>query len=240
MIPTYNEAENIKRLIPVILKKAPNVSILVVDDNSPDKTADEVKKLAKRYPKRVHLLLRREKKGRGSAGIDGFKWLLKRGADAVIEMDADFSHHPKYLPKMINNLKDADVVVGSRFIKAGKDMRGPFRSLITILGRIYIRLVLGVNLKDPTSGYRAFKKRVLQAVDLDNLIAVKTWAVVQEVLYKAALMNFKIKEVPIIFVDRKRGNSKLNLKVLLQGMLLVLVLRFEYMAIWRHDPLKNE
>lgn len=239
MIPTYNEADNLRKLIPAIFKTVPEANLLVVDDKSPDGTAKVVKSMQKKYPKKISLIVRKDERGRGSAGIDGFKAALKKGADVVVEMDADFSHHPKYLPSMINALSDADVVVGSRFVKGGKDERGLIRTLITIMGAMYIRFVLGIKLKDPTSGYRMFKKNALLEIDMDNLISVKTWAVVQEMLYKAALADLKVREVPIEFVDRESGDSKFNLKILMQGILLVLVLKLEHSSIWKHDPLRK-
>jgi len=232
MIPTYNEVASIGRLIPAILKNVPKASVLVVDDSSPDGTAKEVSKLSRKYKGRVFLLLRTKEKGRGSAGVAGFKWALEKGAEAVVEMDADFSHDPKYLPAMVKALDSADVVVGSRFVKGGRDERGFIRTMITLMGRIYIRTMLGVKIEDPTSGFRIFRKEVLESLDLDSLITTKTWAVVQEMLYKSALMGFKIKEVSIVFIDRERGNSKFNLKILIQGLLLVLVLKLQYSSIW--------
>lgn len=227
VIPTYNEAKNIETLTHTIFKYLPQVEILVVDDNSPDSTAKLVKKLAKIYPRKIHLLLRHTR-GRGSAGIDGFKWALKHQAKKVIEMDADFSHHPKYLPKMLKSLDKYDVVVGSRFVPGGKDQRDFLRTFITIIGAIYLRLILGSKLKDPTSGFRAFKSKVLQDINLDNFISNGTWAVVQETLYRAYLCKCKIIEIPIVFIDRERGVSKFNLWILLQSLAIAFILRLTF------------
>ncbi|CAG0938112.1 dolichol-phosphate mannosyltransferase [Candidatus Brocadiaceae bacterium] len=222
MIPTYNERENIGNLIREILNlKIPDLHIVVVDDNSPDGTSGVVKNLSKEHPE-VELLLRTAERGRGSAGIAGFKYALEHGADAVIEMDADFSHHPKYIPYMLEAIQNADMVIGSRFISGGKDVnRGIIRKVITNLAGIYVRVLLGLKIKDVSSGYRCFKRKVLEAIELDSMVSTGP-SIVSEVFYRAHLKGFSIKEIPIAFEDRIRGQTKLNYKILIKTLLMVL------------------
>lgn len=238
IIPTYNEAGNIGKLIEDILKYVPEVKILVVDDNSPDGTIEKVRKYCQKYSKKVFLLIRKQKKGRGNAGIEGFKYVLDKKAEVVVEMDADFSHHPRYLPQMLKEIKSCDVVVGSRFVLGGKDCRGWWRRLITIVGGFYIRKTLGLSVLDCTSGYRAFKREVLEKVNINTMIS-KGPSIVQEILYKADILGYKIKEIPIIFVDRKADKSKFNYKIVLQNILIVLVLKFILSDIWREEIVQN-
>ena len=238
VIPTYNEAAHIERLIKATLKQVLHVTIVVVDDHSPDGTWKKVGRLSRRYRGKVVLLLRTKSRGRGSAGIDGFTYALGHGAEVVVEMDADFSHHPRYLPTMLREIEFHDVVVGSRFVAGGKDTRGFYRRCITTLGNFYIRTVLGLRIRDCTSGYRVFRRTVLEAIRWDMLISSGP-SIVQEILYKAGLLGFRIKEVPIVFVDRRQGNSKFNGKILLQGILMVLVLRFMASDVWKAEVTKN-
>ncbi|MDN3514470.1 MAG: polyprenol monophosphomannose synthase [Candidatus Brocadia sp.] len=222
MIPTYNERENIENLIREILNlKIPDLHIVVVDDNSPDGTSEAVKKASKEHPE-VELLLRITERGRGSAGIAGFKYALDHGADSVVEMDADFSHHPKYIPRLLEALQDADLVIGSRFTRGGEDVnRGIARRVITLLAGIYVRVLLGLQIKDVSSGYRCFKRKVLEAIELDSMISTGP-SIVSEVFYRAHLKGFSIKEIPIKFEDRTRGQTKLNYKILVKTLLMVL------------------
>lgn len=234
VIPTYNEKENIAKLLESILAlEIKDMDILVVDDDSPDGTAKIVEDINKRNPS-VHLLLRKTLKGRGAAGKDGFRYALNWEADYIIEMDADFSHDPKYIPTFLDAIKDSDVVLGSRFIKGGKDVgRGFLRQLISLLGNVYVRRILGVKIHDCSSGYRCFRRKVLETIKLDNTISLGP-AVVHEFLYKSILYGFKIKEIPIIFVERKYEHSKLNFRIILEGILMVIILRFLFSRI-RHE-----
>lgn len=228
MIPTYNEAGNIKRLISDIRNlnvPGHDLRILVVDDNSPDGTGRMVTEIAAR-DSHVELHTRFNKRGRGTAGIDGFKEALKRGADYVIEMDADFSHDPKYIPSLIAAADaGADLVLGSRFITGGADEdRGIGRRLLTKSARLYISTVLGLPYKDLTGGYRCYKKKVLESIDLDGLTAVGP-SVVLETLYKTVAKGFKVAEVPIIFIDRREGVSKLDSSKLAECLYMVAKMR---------------
>jgi len=229
MIPTYNEKENIKNLIDKILGlKIKNLHVVVVDDNSPDGTWKIVKDISKKN-KNVHLLLRTKDKGRGAAGRDGFIYCLKHGADIIVEMDADLSHDPKYVPTMIEELKNVDLVLGSRRVQGSKEIgRGFIRRSITHIANLYIRLLLGLRVKDCNSGYRCFKRIVLERIDVQKLES-KGPAIVQEVLFKAHLKGFKIKEIPITFVNRTKGKSKLGIPQLAAGYFMVLKLKVQHL-----------
>lgn len=229
MIPTYNEKENIANLISHILNlKIKNLYIVVSDDNSPDGTWRIVQKISKKK-KNVHLLLRKKNKGRGSAGKDGFIYCLEHGADIVVEMDADMSHDPKYIPSMINELKNTDLVLGSRRVKGSREIgRSSIRKLITFFANLYIRIILGLKVKDCNSGYRCFKRAVLEKIKTEKLESNGP-AIVQEVLFKAHLRGFKIKEIPITFINRTKGKSKLGIKQMASGYFMVLKLKIEQM-----------
>jgi dolichol-phosphate mannosyltransferase len=211
MIPTYNERENIGGLIRDILSLpiGSDLSVVVVDDNSPDGTAAEVINLGGRDP-RVHLLLRREKKGRGLAGIAGFRMALDFGADYVIEMDGDGSHQPVFIPSLLDAARRRDLVLGSRFVKGAKDAdRPPHRRLITFLVRHLVRRLYSVPVRDVSSGFRCFRREVLEKIGLDSLVSTGP-SVVLETLCIAHRLGFSIEEVPIVFIDRKSGRTKLT------------------------------
>lgn len=224
MLPTYNEAENISLLLDSILAVNPALEILVVDDNSPDGTWKIVSEKAKEN-NQIHLLHRREDRGRGKAGIEGFKYAVRMNADYIIEMDADFSHDPVFIPNLLDAVMNADVALGSRYIKDGRDCRGFMRRHISSLAGLYIRFVLGICIKDPTSGYRCFKKDILERINLDTLTANDPF-IVTEVLYRCYKKNAKIVEVPIKFIDREKGTSKLGPKTLFVNLCKVLKLKF--------------
>lgn len=224
MIPTYNERGNIARLLDEILTlDVPGhvIHALVVDDDSPDGTGGVVAELASGEP-RIQLLTRKTGRGRGSAGIAGFKFALGQGADCVIEMDADFSHHPRYIPSLIQAAdRGADVVLGSRFVDGGADDdRGLHRRLVTKFAGIYVRTMLGVGVRDVSSGYRCFKRDALERVGLGSLISTGP-SIVLEILFKCALLQMRIAEVPIVFIDRREGQTKLNTKTLIKTLLMV-------------------
>ena len=229
MIPTYNEGENIEDLIREILALdvGMDLSVVVADDNSPDGTGEIVHKMAK-SDNRVHALIRKKRRGRGAGGIDGFKEALKLEPDFVVEMDGDFSHQPKHIPELLKACEDYDLVIGSRFVKGGKDQdRNMVRRIITFFVRSFIRRNFRIPVQDVSSGFRCFRREVLEAIDLDDLISVNP-SIVLEVLYKTHLLDFTIKEVPIEFVDRTRGKTKLNFLILLDTLAMALLFKKRY------------
>ena len=229
MIPTYNEKENIANLIRQIFNHGiKNLHVVVADDNSPDGTWRIVEGISKKN-KNVHLLLRKKDKGRGASGKDGFIYCIEHGADIVVEMDADMSHDPKFIPLMIKELGSADVVLGSRRVKGSQELgRGIIRKLITLGANLYTQLMFGLKVKDCNCGFRCFKRKVLQNINLKKLES-KGPSIVQEVLFKVHLNGFKIKEIPITFINRTKGNSKLGLAQLAAGYFMVLKLKFLHM-----------
>ena len=227
MIPTYNEVENVAELISGIRTALPDSRILFVDDSSPDGTAEEVGRAGK-GDSRVGLLLRpREVRGRGWAGRDGFVKCLSEGAEAVVEMDGDLSHQPQFLPSLLEPLQrdTADVVIGSRYTPGGKDMDRPLsRRWTSSFARWYLNTLLGLGIEDPTSGYRAFSRAALTGISVETLTARDPFCVT-EILYRCRRKGLRIQEVPIEFVDRKAGESKLGLLTLARYLGKALKLR---------------
>ena len=227
MIPTYNEALNIEPLLREILSQGPDVGAVVVDDNSPDGTAAIVERLRKE-DSRVHLILRKNERGRGTAGVAGFKYAIAQGVELIIEMDADFSHQPSYIPIFISQMDDCDLLIASRLVAGGGEKGRHFlRQWITRTANAYIRLILGLRVRDCTSGYRVFRRQVLQAIELDQLMA-KGPPIVEEVLYKAYRRGFRIKEVPYILEERKAGESTFNRKIMLDALKMMPKIRWRY------------
>ncbi len=228
MIPTYNEGENIGELLQEILAlPIHDLAILVVDDDSPDGTAEVAAEISRRDA-RVHVLVRRDERGRGLAGIEGFRRSLDLGADTVIEMDGDGSHQPAYIPSLLERARRADLVIGSRFVGGGKDAdRSLSRRLITLLVRRFIRRLFRVPVNDVSSGFRCFRRVVLESIGLDSLVSSGP-SVVLEILYKACRLGFTVDEVPIIFVDRKKGRTKLTGSTLWKTLLMALRIKKMY------------
>lgn len=224
MIPTYNEAENVRPLVEAILAHGAEWEALVVDDDSPDGTWKIVQEMARAEP-RVHLLHRTTDRGRGLAGIAGFRKAVEIGADWVLEMDGDFSHDPRHIPEFVAASKSADLVIGSRLVSGGGERGRPYsRRQITRFASLFIRLMLGLSVKDPTSGYRLFSRRLLQAMPWDAMRA-RGPEVVQEVLVAARMRGFKMIEIPIMFEERRAGESTFNAKIMVRSFLAVLRLR---------------
>ncbi len=226
MIPTYNERENIERLINEILNVDSNIHILVVDDSSPDGTGEIVDKIASKSA-RVHILHRKER-GRASAGIAGFKKALELGFDYIIEMDADFSHNPKYISTMLKEIKNSDIVIGSKYLKGGEAKtvnRSKGSMLISKLANAFNRVVLGLNVSDSSGGYKCYRREVLEAIGLDKIISTG-YSIGAELLYRAKKKGFSFKEIPIVFQNRQRGKSKENYKIIISYPLTILRLRF--------------
>ncbi len=223
-VPTYNEAENIGDLLRQIRRYAPGAQVLVVDDNSPDGTSEIVRKMAD-LDAQIHLLTRFEDKGRGRSGRDGFVYALERGAKWAIEMDADFSHHPRYLPAILDAARKNDVVLGSRYVPGGRETGRPrSREVLTGLVGHFLRFMLGVSVRDPSSGFRCWSRHALETIEAQNIVSPGP-AIVSEMLFKARLQNLKIAEVPIVFEDRTRGDSKLDFKTLIRTFQMVFELR---------------
>jgi dolichol-phosphate mannosyltransferase len=229
MIPTYNEVENIQALVLEILALPldEEVSVLVVDDSSPDGTGALVQKMSASDP-RIHALIRAKRRGRGAAGIDGFKAALALQADYVVEMDGDFSHQPRFIPDLLKAIKNRDMVIGSRFVRGGKDSdRNLVRKAITFLARNFVRRKFHTPIRDVSSGYRCFTREILEKVDLDDMVSFGP-SVVLEILYKLSLLNARISEVPIIFVERRQGRTKLSGLTLVETLIMVLRFRRQY------------
>ncbi len=225
MVPTYNEAGNVSALITELCALPLDLHVLIVDDNSPDGTCRIVENIAQTND-RVHLLNRTERRGRGWAGIDGFQKALEMGARYIVEMDGDMSHAPKYIFVLRESLKAPgfDVAIGSRYVPGGRDeQRTLLRQLISNFARVYLALVLGVNIKDPTSGYRMFSRSAMENI-LPHLTARDPF-IVSEVLYFLKKTGMKIIEVPIEFMPRGTGESKLKPATLIKYLLRVLKLR---------------
>lgn len=225
VIPTYNEAENIERLINKIFEVKPDVHILVVDDNSPDGTALVVEKLMAN-DKRLHLIKRAGKLGLGTAYIEGFKYALHKGYEAIFEMDADFSHNPEDLPRFLEALQDADLVIGSRYLTGVNVINWPLRRLIlSYFANLYTRLITGMPIKDATGGFKCFRAEALKQIDLDK-VKTNGYGFQIEMNFRLWAKGFRVKEIPIIFVDRMNGVSKMNKKIILEAIFLVWKLKF--------------
>jgi dolichol-phosphate mannosyltransferase len=223
-IPTYNEVENIGQLIEQVLVADPRIEVVVADDSSPDGTSDLVEELAGK-DRRVHLLRRTREFGRGYAGRDAFAWALAHDADIVIEMDADFSHHPRHIPTLIKALDNADVVMGSRQVRGGRDLGRPaWRVVLTKASNMYVRWVLGVSIRDCNSGFRAFRRSSLEAIDAGHATSPGP-AIVHELLYKSKLRKLRLVEVPIEFKERERGTSTLTFRKLMRSYVTILKLK---------------
>jgi len=226
MIPTYNEAENIADLVGSILelRTGDSLSVLVVDDDSPDGTARIVESLGRSDP-RVRVLVRKKRRGRGAAGIDGFKAALAMGPDLIVEMDGDFSHQPRFIPGLLEAAARFDVVIGSRFVKGGRDSdRNIVRRAITFLVRAFLRRRFRFSVRDVSSGFRCFRREVLEKIDLDDMISVGP-SIVLEVLVRAHSLGFRFGEVPIEFLDRRKGRTKLTFVTLLETLVVALKLK---------------
>jgi len=227
VIPTYNEAENIGRLVPLVLARDPGLSVLVVDDNSPDGTAAVVKALPD-HGGRVRLLERPGKAGLGAAYIAGFQWVLANtDADVVFEMDADFSHDPAALDEFLREIREADVVLGSRYLYGVTVVNWPLRRLVLSVGaNIYTRLVTGMPIKDSTGGFKCLRRAVLAALPLDSIHS-DGYGFQIEVNWHCWRRGFRIREIPIVFTDRRVGISKMSRRIIWEAMWMVWALRFK-------------
>ena len=232
IIPTFNEIENISKMLETVMSLPVRFDVLVVDDNSPDGTAAAVRDAMRVYPERIFLEERRGKLGLGTAYIHGFKWALAQGYEYVIEMDADFSHNPKDLMKLYRACKEegADVAIGSRYITGVNVVNWPMgQVLMSYYASAYVRIVTGMKLRDTTAGFVCYRRRVLENIGLDD-IEFKGYAFQIEMKFKAHLKGFRIVEVPIVFINRVLGTSKMNGSIFGEAVLGVIKLRLKSLA----------
>lgn len=222
--PTYNEIENIERLIALALKQHEALEILIIDDNSPDGTGEAVQRM-QADDKRIHLIRRPGKMGLGSAYVTGFKFALQSDYDYIIEMDADFSHNPEDIPKLLEAARKYDLVIGSRYCNGINIINWPIeRLLVSYFASKYVRTITGMPIKDPTGGFKCFRRKVLQSIDLDN-IRSGGYSFQIEMNYKAWLKGFTLKEVSIVFTERVNGHSKMSRKIVYEAIWMVWRLR---------------
>ena len=228
IIPTYNEKENIENIIRTVTSLPSPFDILIIDDNSPDGTADIIKSLQKDYPGEIFLIERTGKLGLGTAYITGFKWALEQNYDFIFEMDADFSHNPNDLVGLLNacEKESADVAIGSRYITGVNVVNWPMgRVLMSYYASAYVRFITGMTIRDTTAGFKCYKRRVLKSINLDR-IRFKGYAFQIEMKFIAWKMGFKIVEVPIIFTERKHGSSKMSSGIVKEAVLGVISLKW--------------
>lgn len=231
IVPTYNEIENLGRIVPQVLEQDPRLEVLVVDDNSPDGTGAAADELARTNP-RVHVLHRAGKQGLGTAYLAGFRWALERDFEYIVEMDADFSHDPKHLPQFLAAVQNADLVLGCRYLEGRVTVvNWPMpRLLLSYFANLYARLVTGLKLSDCTGGFKCFRRRVLEALDLEA-VRSNGYAFQIEMSFRATRKGFRITEIPIVFVDRTDGVSKMSGMIVREAVWMVWRLRF--MALMR-------
>jgi dolichol-phosphate mannosyltransferase len=237
IIPTYDERENVEHMAEAVLGQVPHANILFVDDNSPDGTGQVLDGIAAREP-RVSVLHRAEKEGLGRAYIAGFKWALARDYGLICEMDCDFSHNPAALPTLLQAAEDgADLVLGSRYIGGIRVMNWPMNRLLLSTGAAqYVKLVTGLPVNDPTGGFKCFRRAVLQAIDLDRITS-NGYSFQIEMTHTAWMKGFAIKEIPIVFEDRRAGYSKMRANIATEAMLMVL--RLWVRCGFRRSPKKK-
>jgi len=225
VIPTYNERSNIETLFSRVFAAKKDVDILIVDDNSSDKTYELIREIAA-VDKRVHLILRPRKMGLGSAYIRGFKYGLSKGYDYIMEMDADLSHDPADIPKLLEACQDNDLVIGSRYSQGVHIVNWPLKRLFLSYGAsFYARVITGMKIKDPTGGFKCFKANTLRAINLDK-IGSEGYSFQIEMNYRVWKKGLKIKEVPIVFTDRTLGQSKMSSGIILEAIFMVWRLKF--------------
>ena len=226
--PTYNECKNVQSLIELILGKYPEFHLLIVDDSSPDGTANKVKELQADYSN-LHLEERPAKDGLGTAYIYGFKWAIEREYDRIVQMDADLSHDPNDVPHLVNLLDEHDLIVGSRYVEGVSVVNWPIRRLMLSYGaNLYSRVITGMPIKDSTGGFKAWRREVLEELDL-NAVRSQGYSFQIEMNFRTWCKGFRIKEVPIIFVDRTIGESKMSKNIVYEAIFMVWRLR-----IWKY------
>jgi dolichol-phosphate mannosyltransferase len=220
VIPTYNEHENIERLATEVLSKDNSIHILIVDDNSPDGTGELADRMAA-ADDRIHVLHRKGKLGLGSAYREGFRLAIDQGADYIVEMDADFSHDPAILPRFFEKMSEYDLVIGSRYLNGVSVVNWPLRRLmLSYFASVYTRVITGLRISDCTSGFKCFNRKVLEAIDL-NRIRSDGYSFQIEMNYRCVEKGFRVGEVPIIFIDRHAGSSKMSKKIVREAVIMV-------------------
>lgn len=225
IIPTYNECENLPRIVPQVLAQDSRLHVLVVDDNSPDGTGKLADELAAGSGGRIFVLHRERKEGLGQAYLAGFRWALSQDFDLIFEMDADFSHDPKYLPDFLAAVLEADLVLGSRYISGVNVVNWPMsRLLLSYFANVYSRIVTGMPLRDGTGGFKCFRREVLQSIDLAR-VKSNGYSFQIEMSFRAMKKGFRLKEIPIVFVDRTAGTSKMSKKIVREAIWMVWRLR---------------
>ena len=224
IIPTFNEAENINSLLPAVLSQAPNIDILIIDDNSPDGTARLVRDMMS-VDSRIKLLERPGKMGLGTAYVRGFKFAIEHGYDFVFEMDADFSHSPKEIPNFLKKIQEYDLVLGSRYINGVRVLNWPMRRLLlSFSANVYTQILTGLPVRDATGGFKCFRREVLESIDLDR-VKSNGYAFQIEMSFKAWKKGFRLAEIPIIFLDRRSGVSKMSRKIVYEAVFMLWTLR---------------
>ncbi len=239
VIPTYNERENIRPLVDQVLALAPPVDVIVVDDNSPDGTGELADALAAEHPTRVQVIHRPSKLGLGTAHIAGFKLALSQDAERVLSMDADFSHHPRYIPSMLAQSAEAHLVIGSRYVRGGGTRFCSWKRRMLSLGaNLFAKVMLGLPARDCTAGFRCYHREVLLSIDLDSVLA-NGYSFLIEMIYRTKRQGWRVAEVPIIFEDRRHGISKISRWEILAALRTVMRL-----TLWRlrrrSDPLQEQ
>lgn len=226
IIPTYNEIENIEKIVHAVFQLPSNFHLLIVDDNSPDGTANKVVELQKTYADKLFLEVRQKKSGLGTAYVHGFKWALNRNYDYIYEMDADFSHNPNDLEKLYQACKNgADLAIGSRYSKGVNVVNWPLnRVLLSYFASVYVKMITGMKIHDATAGFICYRRKVLETINLDKIKFVG-YAFQIEMKYRAFVKKFKIEEVPIIFTDRTLGESKMSGAIIREAVFGVIMLR---------------
>jgi dolichol-phosphate mannosyltransferase len=229
IIPTYNEAENIEQMIAAIMQLKQPFDLLVIDDNSPDGTANLTKALLSTHKDRLFLIVRPTKEGLGPAYLEAFRWALDRDYDYIFEMDADFSHNPMDLINLQNELinNKTDVVIGSRYVRGIQVVNWPLsRILLSYFASLYVRIITGLPVKDTTAGFVGYSKQVLQSID-QNQIRFSGYAFQIELKFKAWINGFRLKEIPIVFTDRVRGSSKMNSSIVSEAIFGILLMKIK-------------
>lgn len=234
MIPTYNEAQNIGSLLETIfslpLQAQDRLEAVVVDDNSPDGTASLVKALQKKFPDRLHLIERMQERGRGTAGIRGFEFCLERNVDCIFEMDADFSHNPDYLPTFLSLSQHYDLIIGSRFVQDGVDVHRTWtRMLISLIANAVYRLCLGLRIRDLASGYKCYRKSLMQKLDFKKFLS-HGYPIGMETVFYCHQLGARCLEIPIRFEDRRFGSSKFSFKEMTEALRVSFQLLFKRLS----------